>query len=77
MIACTAARAAARERFERNHGPNPESAYRRGLALRQLGRKDDAARALAEVGDLAGKTVGFQKKGVWTWVLRAQLARIR
>jgi tetratricopeptide (TPR) repeat protein len=64
------------ERFERNHGPNPESAYRRGVALRKLGRREEAREALALVGDLAGKMAGYQRKGAWTWVLRAQLARM-
>lgn len=63
------------ERFERNHGPSPESTYRRGLALKKLGRRDDARSALAEVSRLANTATGLQKKGAWSWVLRAWVAQ--
>jgi tetratricopeptide (TPR) repeat protein len=63
-------------RFERNHGPNPESAYRRGLALRAHGAKDQAALAFAEVSTLAGEMAEYHRKGSTRWVLRAFLARL-
>ena len=65
------------ERFERNHGPNPESAYRRGLALRALGRKTEALAALREVPRLARQAARYQKKLSTGWVLKAALARYR
>jgi tetratricopeptide (TPR) repeat protein len=62
--------------FERNHGPSPESAYRRGLALRALGKKDEARRAFREVGELARKATRYQRRAAGVWALRAGLARI-
>jgi len=63
-------------RFERNHGPNPESAYRRGVALRALGEKDQAAAAFAEVGARAREMARYRRKGSARWVMRAFLARV-
>jgi tetratricopeptide (TPR) repeat protein len=62
--------------FERNHGPSPESAYRRGRALRVAGRRDEARAAFGEVGELARRAVGFQRSRNRPWVLRAWLARL-
>ncbi len=67
---------AAVERFERNHGESPESAYRRGVALKGLGRAADARTALAEVSSLAQRAAKYQKKGASAWVLRAFVARV-
>ncbi len=39
--------------FEARHGPTAESAYRRGAALRILGRREEARRAFARVSELA------------------------
>lgn len=64
------------ERFERNHGPNPESAYRRGLALKALGRREDAGLAFAEVGKLAAHSARFQKGAQRGFVVRALIARV-
>jgi Flp pilus assembly protein TadD len=64
------------ERFERNHGPNPESAYRRGLALKVLGRRDEAHAALSEVSRLAAQSAHFQKSAQRGFVVRALLARV-
>jgi tetratricopeptide (TPR) repeat protein len=64
------------ERFERNHGPNPESAYRRGLALKSLGRREEARAALAEVSRLAAHAARFQKGRQRGFVVRALLARV-
>lgn len=63
------------ERFERNHGPSPESAYRRGLASGKLGLKEEAEQALGQVAQLAEQRVGSQRRSDGTWVLRARLAR--
>jgi len=57
-------------RFERNHGANPESAYRRGLALASLRRGAGAKQAFDEVVEL-GRQSSFQKRGASAWVLRA------
>ena len=65
------------ERFERNHGPNPESAYRRGVALAALGRKDQAHAAWAQVADVLDSLPAYQKKGSATWRWKAWLARLR
>lgn len=64
------------ERFERNHGPNPESAFRRGLALKALGRRDEARRVLSEVQRLAAQAARFQKSAQRGFVVRALLARL-
>jgi tetratricopeptide (TPR) repeat protein len=63
------------EQFERNHGPSPESAYRRGKAHRKAGRKDAAQSAFDEVAELARTQAKYQKKQGGAWVFRAQLAR--
>src|SRR6185503_14959068 len=62
--------------FERNHGPSPESAFRRGLALRALGRKKEARAAFVEVGDLARRATRYQRKTAGWWALRAGFARL-
>lgn len=64
------------DRVERNHGDTPESAYRRGLALRAAGRKDEAKRHFARVGELAKAAVGYQKRTASLWSLRAAMARL-
>lgn len=60
---------------ERNHGPSPEAAYRRGVALRALGRKAEARTAFAEVGELARRAARYQRRAAGLWALRAGLAR--
>jgi tetratricopeptide (TPR) repeat protein len=62
-------------RFERNHGPGPEWAYRRGVALSKAGRKQEARESFDDVGKLASRVAGFQKKGARGWVVKAFLAR--
>ena len=64
------------ERYERNHGPSPESAYRRGRALQRLGRKDEARAALGEVGELARTAARYQRREGASWLWRAFLARL-
>jgi tetratricopeptide (TPR) repeat protein len=63
-------------RFERNHGPNPESAYRRGRALKKLGRAGEARRAFAEVKGLATSAAAYQRRSAAVWSLRAMLGRL-
>ncbi|MBL8862254.1 MAG: tetratricopeptide repeat protein [Planctomycetes bacterium] len=62
---------AAAEAFETRHGPSAESAYRRGLALRALGRQTEARAAFAAVPGLA-RTLGRagRRAGAW-WGLKA------
>jgi tetratricopeptide (TPR) repeat protein len=66
---------AALDRFETNHGPNPESAYRRGLASRKLGRREEARESFRSVSKLARGAAHFQRQQNRGWVLRAMLAR--
>ena len=61
--------------YERNHGPSPEAAYRRGKALRALGKKSAARAAFAEVGELARRAARYQRRSASLWALRAGLAR--
>lgn len=63
------------ERFTRTHGPNPESAYRRGRALRALGRSSEARAAFAEVPVLAEQVARYQRRAASAWVARSYLAR--
>jgi len=63
------------DRFDINHGPSPESAYRRGVALKKSGRAADARESFRHVGQLAERAARFQKKQQRGWVLRAWLAR--
>jgi tetratricopeptide (TPR) repeat protein len=62
--------------FERNHGPSPEALYRRGQALRALGKKREARAAFAEVAALARKATRYQRRTASWWALRANLARL-
>lgn len=59
------------ERFERNHGPSPESAFRRGRAHAAVGDKDAARAAYAEVGELARTAARFQRQEGRAWAARA------
>ena len=65
---------AALQVFERNHGPMPESAYRRGRALERLGDPAAAREAFDEVGRLAKQVASYQKREAALWSLRAKLA---
>jgi tetratricopeptide (TPR) repeat protein len=60
---------------ERNHGPSPEASFRRGQALRALGRKAEARAAFSEVGELARRAARYQRRSAGWWALRAGLAR--
>lgn len=59
---------------ERNHGPSPESAYRRGITLKSLGRRDEAKAALGEVAELAGNVAKYQRREANLWVAKAWFA---
>jgi len=63
------------DRRERNHGESPESLFRRGLALRALGRGEEARAAFAGVGQLARGAARFQRGEARWWALRAALGR--
>jgi len=62
--------------FDRNHGPNPESAFRRGQALKKAGRRQEAGESFARVGELARGAARFQRREAQKWAFRATLARI-
>ena len=64
------------ERFEVLQGPSPRSAFRRGEALRALGRGDEARAAFQEVGALAREVPGYQRREATGWALRAWWARL-
>lgn len=66
---------AALETLERNHGPSPESACRRGLALRAQGRKAEARAVFRQALELARHAPRYQRRAASVWALRAGLAR--
>jgi hypothetical protein len=61
--------------FERNHGPSPESAFRRARSLARLGRRAEARRAHEEVARLAARATRYQKREAVGWALRSALVR--
>lgn len=63
---------AALERFERNHGPNPESAYRRGQALLELGQREAGKSALAEVPVLMEALPAAHRKPMRAYAIKAK-----
>ena len=63
--------------FERNHGPSPESCYRRGRALAALGRADEARQAFEEVAQVAQHAARYQRGAARAWVMKAKLAALR
>jgi len=65
---------AAIRRREANHGPDPESAYRRGLSEKALGRKEDARKSFAQARRLAGSAALFRRSEARRWALRAFVA---
>ena len=62
--------------YEREHGPSPESAYHRGVALRMGGDRAAARLAFREVGELAARAARFQRKAQSVWVWKAWLGRL-
>jgi len=67
---------AALDTFDRNHGASPESSYRRGDALRALGRRDQARESYRQVTQLAGRAARFQRVQNRPWVWRSLLRRL-
>lgn len=67
---------AALDTFDRNHGPSPESAYRRGLVERAAGNGELARQSFAQVGVLAERGAQFQRGKHRRWVFLAALRRI-
>ncbi len=61
-------------RREKNHGADPESAFRRGVAEKRLGRRQDAKKSFAEARKLAASAVGFQRAQARKWALLAFVA---
>ena len=59
------------DRVDRNHGPSPEAAYRRGRALAAAGRPAEAKAAYAQARKLADEAPKFQKGEARRWALRA------
>jgi len=59
---------------ERNHGPSPELAYRRGLALKAAGRRSEAKASFAEVSRLAAQAPKFQRGSARAFAVRARVA---
>lgn len=60
------------ERFEHNHGANPESAYRRGQALLELSDRERAKRALAECSELYEALPASHQKPMRGFALKAK-----
>lgn len=65
---------AAIRRRETNHGPDAESAYRRGLAEKAAGRKREARASFAETRRLAGNAARFQRAQARKWALLSYFA---
>lgn len=64
------------ELAERFHGPSPESAFKKARILKSLGRKEDAARSLAEVSSLAKSGAAYQRSANREWVSKAIWMRL-
>jgi len=62
------------DRHQRNHGPTAEASYTRGLALRSLGRRDEARAAFREVGRLAASNRRLGGGTPRSLIVRAWLA---
>jgi len=63
------------QRFERNHGPMPESAWWRSRIAKAQGDAAAAKRACEEVLHLQARATQFQKKSGRPWALKAWFAR--
>lgn len=64
------------DHFDHDHGANAESAYRRGRALRELGRRDEANESFRRAGELARGVARYQRTHARTWAWRALWARL-
>lgn len=63
------------ERFERNHGPSPQSSLMRGRILKAVGRSEEAGAAFTEVTRLARSMPRYSGSTSLSWTLRAWWAR--
>ena len=63
-------------RFERGYGETPESAYRRGVAAREAGRKDEAQASFQRVPELASSAARYQRSEARWWAWKAFWARL-
>ncbi|MEZ6015235.1 MAG: tetratricopeptide repeat protein [Planctomycetota bacterium] len=63
------------DRYDRSHGPSPESAFERGRAHRAAGRRGEARAAFGEVARLASEAARFKRGAHRALVWRAWLAR--
>ncbi|HEV8114441.1 MAG TPA: tetratricopeptide repeat protein [Planctomycetota bacterium] len=61
-------------RRERNHGADPESAYRRGVSEKALGRKQEARKSFAEARHLASSAARFHRARARKFALLAFVA---
>ena len=61
-------------RREANHGADAETAYRRGLAEKAVGRKADARASFAETRRLAGSAARFQRAQARKWAFLSYFA---
>ncbi len=61
-------------RQERNHGPTPENAYRRGVAQKRLGQRDLARASFDEVQRLSAEAAQFKRREAGMWAVRARFA---
>ncbi len=64
------------DHFDHDHGANAESAYRRGRALRALGRREEANSSFRHAGELARGVARYQRTHARAWAWRAFLARL-
>ncbi len=63
------------ERFEKNHGPTPESAWWKSRLAKALGDRGAARAACHEVLSLQARATKFQKKAGRPWAAKAWFAR--
>ncbi len=63
-------------RLERNNGPSPESAFRRGQVYKSMGERESARAAFGEVGALAAQAPKYQRAEARGWAARAFWARL-
>lgn len=64
------------DRRDRNHGPDAQSAYRRGLALKALGKRDEARASFQEASKIASAGGSFRRGEARKWGTLAFLARV-
>jgi len=67
---------AAIDTFESAHGATPESAYRRGVLFKRLGRAQEARASFSSVSGLYAQTPRFQRRAQSPWLWRARFAGV-